>query len=149
MDQIRPWLYIGNLQDSKNFSYLKQNSIEAILQLEAPVEHEGITSLYLRIQDKTPVHFTKFQQGLGFIKDQKSLGRQVLVACHYGVSRSSTFCIAALKMEEGLSLFDSFKEVNKSRSEAMPDLTIWESLCSFYDEKASHIELSRLMSSKG
>ena len=144
MDQIRPWLYIGTLQDSKNYSYLKQNSIGAILQLEESVEHEDITSLYIPIQDNAPVHFSKFQKGLEFIKEQKVLDKRILVACRWGVSRSSTFCIAALKTEERLSLYEAFKEVNKSRSQAMPDLTIWESLCSFYDEKASHRELLRL-----
>ena len=144
MDQIRPWLYIGNLEDSKNHSYLQYKSINAILQFEELVEHEGIATLYIPVQDGLPIGYNNFQKGLDFIKEQKSLNKKILVACAAGISRSSTFCTAALKMDEGLTLLEAFKEVVKSHSDAMPNEAVWISLCNFYEERASYLEVMRL-----
>jgi hypothetical protein len=37
MDEIRPWLFIGNYRDTANMSSLAQKSINAILQLAIDV----------------------------------------------------------------------------------------------------------------
>ncbi len=146
MDEIRPWLYIGKLRDTLHTSYLHSKSINAMLQLAENVEQPGITSLFLPVEDFAPLNFKFLEQGVAFIREQKRLGKRVLVACGAGINRSSTFCTAALKEEEGLSLIEAFKEVKKRHPESMPHDPVWESLCNYYEEKTPYIEVMRIHS---
>jgi protein-tyrosine phosphatase len=86
------------------------------------------------------------EQGVAFIREQRAVGNRVLVACGAGINRSSAFCTAALKEEEGLSLFEAFKEVKKKHAESMPHEPVWVSLCNHYEEKTSYLEIMRLHS---
>ena len=146
MDEIRPWLYIGNLRDTLHTSYLHFKSISAMLQLAEKVEQPGITSLYLQVEDFAPLNIDLLKQGINFIRQQKRLGNRVLVACGAGINRSSTFCTAALKEEEGLSIFEAFKEVKKRHPESMPHEPVWESLCSYYRESIPYLDVMRVRS---
>ncbi len=143
MDQIRPWLFIGGYRDTNNLSYLTFKSIGAMLQLAEKVEQPGITTLYLPIEDLAPLSSGHIRQGVDFIREQKVKGNRVLVACGAGINRSSAFCTAALKEEEGLSLFAAFKEVLKKHPEAMPHEPVWISLCGYYGEKTPYLEVMR------
>ena len=144
MDEIRPWLFIGNIRDTANKSYLEKNSINAILQLAVEVDHPGITCLYLPVEDFAPLKFSLLEKGIDFIREQKRLGHRTLVACAMGINRSSSYCTAALKEEEGLSLFDAFKEVKNKHSQSMPHEPVWNSICNYYEEKISYLEIMRL-----
>lgn len=144
MDEIRPWLFIGKFRDTLNTSYLQSKSINAMLQLAEKVEQPGIISLYLSVEDFAPLKFNLLEQGLAFIHEQKRLGNRVLVACGAGINRSSTFCTAALKVEEGMSLFDAFKEVKRRHPEAMPHQPAWESLCTYYGEMTPYLDVMRV-----
>ena len=146
MDEIRPWLYIGNLRDTLHTSYLHFKSISAMLQLAEKVEQPGITSLYLPVEDFALLNIDLRKQGINFIREQKRLGNRVLVACGAGINRSSTFCTAALKEEEGLSIFEAFKEVKKRHPESMPHEPVWESLCSYYRESIPYLDVMRVRS---
>ena len=145
MDEIRPWLYIGKLRDTLHTSYLHFKSINAMLQLSEKVEQPGIISLYLSVEDFAPLNIELLKQGISFIHEQKQLGNRVLVACGAGINRSSTFCTAALKEEEGLSLFDAFKEVKKKHPESMPHQPVWESLCNYYGETIPYLDVMRFI----
>ncbi|HKI52929.1 MAG TPA: dual specificity protein phosphatase, partial [Anaerolineales bacterium] len=137
-------LFIGKYRDTLQPAYLHSKSIQAMLQLADKVEQSGITSLYLPVEDFAPLKFDLLEQGIAFIKEHKELGHSVLVACGAGINRSSIFCAAALKEEEGLSLFDSFKEVKKLHSESMPNKPVWESLCKYYKETIPYLDIMRL-----
>jgi protein-tyrosine phosphatase len=95
MDEIRPWLYIGNIRDTVNKSYLERKSIQAVLQLAVEINHSNITCLHLPVEDFAPLNFRLLEEGVSFIQEQKSLGHRVLVACAAGINRSSSFCTAA------------------------------------------------------
>jgi Dual specificity phosphatase, catalytic domain len=144
MDEIRPWLFIGKYRDTLQLGYLRSKSIQAMLQLAENVEQPDITSFYLPVEDFAPLNFSLLEKGLNFIREQKKLDKRVLVTCGAGINRSSAFCTAALKEEEGLSLFDAFREVKKRHPESMPDEPVWVSLCNYYDEKISYLEVMRL-----
>ncbi len=143
MDEIRPWLYIGNYNDTLNKDVLDSKPIQAMLQFAAPVKQTGIASLYLIINDMSPISPHLFKEGVEFVLNEKEKGSKVLVACAAGINRSTAFCIAALKEIEGLSLLDAFKEVKRSHPRSMPQEPVWESLCSYYHEKTSYIDLLR------
>jgi len=143
MDEIRPWLYIGSVRDTSNESYLAHRSIKAMLQLAVKVEHPSIEILYLPVEDFAPLQFDLLKKGITFIREQKQLGHIVLVACGAGINRSSTFCTAILKEDEGLSLFDAFKEVKRHHPESMPHEPVWESLCEYYKESIPYLDVMR------
>jgi protein-tyrosine phosphatase len=144
MDEIRPWLFIGSIRDTANEGYLAYKSIQAMLQLAAKVEHPKITILYLPIEDFAPLDQDLLETGVKFIRENKKLGHRVLVACGAGINRSSSFCTAALKEEEGLSLFEAFKEVKRFHPESMPHEPVWESLCKYYNETTPYLDIIRL-----
>lgn len=144
MDEVRPWLFIGGLRDTLNPSYLSFNSITAMLQLAMEVPQPGITSVYLPVEDFAPLKVDLLEKGIGFIREQKKLNRRILVACGAGINRSSAYCSAALKEEEGLPLFDAFKEVRRRHPESLPHEPVWESLCSYYNDSTPYMELMRL-----
>jgi len=144
MDEIRLWLFIGKYRDTLQPSYLRSKSIQAMLQLAERVEHPDIISLYLPVEDVAPVSSKHIRQGVDFIREHKQKGNRILVACGAGMNRSSAFCAAALKEEEGLSLFEAFKEVKRLHPESMPHEPVWESLCKYYDETTPYLDVMRL-----
>ena len=144
MDEIRPWLYIGAYRDTKNQPYLNLKNIQAMLQLAELVEQPNIVSLYLPVEDLAPISSEHIRQGVDFIRAHKAKGARVLVACGAGINRSSSFCAAALKEEEGLSLFEAFKEVKRLHPESMPHQPVWESLCKYYNEITPYLDVMRL-----
>ena len=144
MDEIRPWLYIGKYRDTLQLDYLRSKSIQAMLQLAEKVEQPNIASLYLPVEDLAPVSNEHIRQGVDFIREHKAKGNRVLVACGAGINRSSSFCAAALKEEEELTLFKAFKEVKRLHPESMPHEPVWESLCKYYNESTSYLDVMRL-----
>ncbi len=144
MDPIRPWLYIGKYRETLNQHLLDVNSIQAMLLLEELVQHPGITSIYLPVQDFKPIPPYLLRQGVDFVRAEKGQGHRILIACGAGISRSSAFAVAVLKEEEGFGLLDAFRVVKRRHAEAMPHPPVWESLCSYYHEDVPFI---RLMSS--
>jgi protein-tyrosine phosphatase len=144
MDEIRPWLYVGAYRDTKNQPYLNLRNIQAMLQLAELVEQPNIVSLYLPVEDLAPISSEHIRQGLDFIRTHKVKGARVLVACGAGINRSSSFCAAVLKEEEGLSLFEAFKEVKRLHPESMPHQPVWESLCNYYNEPTPYLDVMRL-----
>lgn len=149
MDQIRPWLFIGAYRDTMNKSYLDFKSIRAMLQLAEKVEQPNIVSLYLPVEDLAPISSTHIRQGVDFIRKHKVQNNRVLVACGAGINRSSSFCAAALKEEEHISLFEAFKEVKRHHPESMPHKIVWESLCTYYREDIPYLDIMRLGFTKG
>jgi dual specificity protein phosphatase-like protein len=144
MDQIRPWLYIGKFRDTLYRAYLDSKSIQAILELAEPVNHQGITTLYLPVEDVEPIPFNLLKQGIDFVHKNKLQGRQILIACGAGINRSSAFTAAVLKEEEGLSLFEAFQDVKRKHPDSMPHEPVWESLCKYYNEYIPYLDLLRL-----
>lgn len=144
MDLIRPWLFIGSYRDTKNLSYLQLRSIGAMLQLAEKVEQPEVLSLYLPVEDLAPISVSHIEQGVNFIRQHKAGGNRVLVACGAGINRSSAFSAAALKEEEGLSLFEAFKEVKRCHPESMPHQPVWESLCAYYNESVPYLDVMRI-----
>jgi protein-tyrosine phosphatase len=144
MDEIRPWLFIGAYRDTLNRSYLEFKSIQAMLQLAEKVEQPNIVSLYLPVEDLAPISREHIRQGVEFIRKHKAIGNRVLVACGAGINRSSSFCAAALKEEENISLFEAFKDVKRLHPESMPHKPVWESLCNYYNEMTPYLDVMRL-----
>jgi protein-tyrosine phosphatase len=147
MNPIRSWLYIGKYRETLNPNLLATNHIQAMLQLADPVEQPGIVSLFIPVKDDEPILPSFFEKGVAFARDQKRLGKRVLVACGAGINRSSAFAIAILKEEEGCSLLDAFQEVKRLHPEAMLHHPVWDSLCKYYAEEIPYSSLTPGISS--
>jgi protein-tyrosine phosphatase len=141
MQIIRPWLIIGSFRDRQDAALLRANRVSAMLQLAGQIEQPGIVSLYLPIEDGEPVNPGTLAQGIAFILGQRAAGGCVLVACGAGISRSTTFAIAALKQAEGLTLLNAAREVRRLHPNGMPHHALWSSLCAYYHEPVGYLEL--------
>jgi len=141
MYPIRPWLYIGKFNETQDDDLLRRREIGAMLQLADSVKQEGIPSLYIPVQDGEPMPHDLMRTGIQFVRLEKALGRNVLIACGMGISRSATFAIAALKEEEGLSLLEAFRQVHAKHPDAMPHPELWKSLCEYCGEDVPYSEL--------
>jgi hypothetical protein len=144
MNFVRPWLAIGSLRDSCDRRLLSENGIGAILQLAESVEHPDIVSLYLPVDDGEPLSDDRIAQGVQFAREQRAAGKNVLIACGLGVSRSVTFAIAALKECENVSLSDAFTQILHCRPQARPNIVLWQSLCRHYGEDAPYLDVFHL-----
>lgn len=134
MDQIRPWLYIGKYRDTKDEAYLRAENIDAMLLFAAPVSYDGMTSLYIPVEDGEPIPDGMLQKGIDFILEQKRNGRTLLIACGAGMSRAATYTIAALRETENLDLLEAHRQIKQARPICLPHKDLWESLCQHYNE---------------
>lgn len=55
MHKIRDWLFIGKYRETLSLPLLHSYHIEAMLHLVENVQHDGIETLYLPIDDGVPV----------------------------------------------------------------------------------------------
>ena len=140
MNRIRPWLYIGKYRETRNLSLLSRVKIDAALQLAELVEQPGIETLYLAVDDGVALSTELLQQGIAFIIANKDQGKRVLVSCGAGISRSTSFALAALKEVEELDLLEALQEVKRRHPDAMPHPALWQSLCEYYDEDIPFVD---------
>ena len=138
---VRPWLYIGKQRDALSLPHLRARHIQAMLQLEELVVQPGIHALHLPIADGAPIPLPYFRRGVSFILLEHGLGRNVLIACAAGISRSVTFAIAALKETEGTPLLAAYGEIVQRHAMALPHPVLWQFLCSYYREHTPYIEV--------
>ena len=137
MHRIRPWLYIGSFRDSRNHSLLAVERIGAILHVADTISHPTLEVVCLPIEDGQPVDYAILRQGLDFIHAQREAGQTVLVACGAGISRSTTFALAALKEHEQTTLIETLRSIREPHPEAAPHYALWQSLGAFFDEPIS------------
>jgi hypothetical protein len=141
MQQVRPWLFVGRYSETLNRDLLERSKIRSMLLLAAPVEHAGMTTLYLPVEDGVPVRTEALANGVAFVRSEYAQGHRVLVACGAGISRAVTFATAALKEEEGLSLLKAIHAVARVHPEGMPHPELWQSLCNYYGEDVPFLDM--------
>ena len=144
MQIIRSWLIVGSYRDRQAADQLAAYGVESMLQLAGLITHPGIASFYLPIEDGEVIEQDVLARGIAYILAQHAAGRTVLVACGAGISRSTTFAIAALKAAEGRSLRDAARIVRQVHPQGMPHHALWSSLCAYYQEPVPYLELLRI-----
>ncbi len=149
MNQIRPWLYIGKYRDTTDVNLLEVHQIGAMLQFAELVEHPGIISLYLPVEDGVPLPERMLGKGLDFVKAQKEQGRRVMISCGAGISRSATFAIAVIKEVEQISLSDAFRDVKIHHPQTMPHPELWKSLCEYFKEEIPYSAMLTMKNDHG
>lgn len=143
MIPVRPWLLIGRHRETLDQELMERAGVGALLHLAAPVEPPGVVTLHLPIEDGEPIDGEELRRGVAFVLAQREAGRQVLVACGAGISRSTAFAIAALKEAEGLPLLVAAQEVRRAHPNGLPHMALWSSLCMHYQEPDDYLALIR------
>lgn len=143
MQYVRPWLLIGKYRETLDPELLARAQVGALLHLAAHVEAPGITTLYLPVEDGEPLAAATLRRGVDFVLAQYGAGTRVLIACGAGISRSTSFAIAALKEAEGLSLLAAARVVRQAHPAGLPHMALWSSLCLHYQEPHDFMELIR------
>jgi len=132
MYQIRDWLFIGKYSQTRQLALLQEVGITAMLQLADYVPQPEIETLFLDVRDGEPVAHSLLKRGIAFIREQKAQGQVVLVACGAGISRSSTFVLAALMEEENRDMWSAYREVYLRHRGAEPHYELIKSLSAYH-----------------
>ncbi|GAB4324385.1 MAG: hypothetical protein Kow00117_12520 [Phototrophicales bacterium] len=143
MDQIRPWLWVGNQHDTQDLTTLQTHHISAMLQLHRHIKQPNIQELFIPIEEGYPIPPYYIKQAMAFVIKAKAAGHVILVACGAGISRSVIFATAALKIAENLTLPQAFSEVLKRHAKAMPDEVHWQSMNDYFGENTDYWEMWR------
>ena len=135
MDWITEGLGLGSWYDCQDHAYLQEQGVESILQLYGPDPcPDGFpfarASLQLNVVDARPLPTLVLQAGVAFIREQRRQGRNVLVACAAGMSRSPSF-LAAYLHEEGMDLAEAYLAIRARRS-IIPHPKVIQSLVDHY-----------------
>jgi protein-tyrosine phosphatase len=138
MYRIRPWLFISNDRDTCNHDLLATAGVGALLHLAADVAPPGIVTQYLPIEEGELLHPAMLQVGVQCIREQHATGKTVVVACGAGISRSTSFAMAALKEIDGCSLAAAAQIVRRAHP------VVWASLCAFAGEAIDYLALVRM-----
>ena len=88
--------------------------------------------LQLPVRDREPLPPELLRRGVDFVREQRRSGKQILVACGAGISRSPTF-VAAYLHEEGMDLLTAFQAVLARRPNARPHRHLVGALLDYYD----------------
>jgi len=124
MNKIVPGLYIGSIYDSRNQEKLKENGITHILSIHDKDQVNIPNYNYLRIfsHDSSSEDISHhFRQCIEFIHQTRLNGKNVLVHCLAGISRSVTIVTAYLMVLTGKPLIDVLNAVKQQRSCASPN----------------------------
>ena len=135
MYSINNWLFIGKYRDTLDQGILQEQGIGAMLQLAERVEHDGIASLYLPVEDGEPIPLNLLAKGLVFVEDQHAEGKKLLIACGAGISRSVAYSMAALREVEKRSLVDAFHKIHENHPAALPHPALLVSLGNYYPDE--------------
>lgn len=120
-DEIERGLYLGNLTAATNVDWLKETRITNILTLDScPLPRKirllpDITFKYIQVTDLPREDLlTYFEETYQFVKHAQEDGRNTLVHCYFGVSRSAAVVIAFIMKKYSLNFEEAF-EVTKSK----------------------------------
>jgi hypothetical protein len=136
---------VGGYADTLDHAALQAVGIEAVLQFHGrdPCP-DGFrfagAYLQLPVEDARRLPPEWLRQGVDFITEQRGLGRNVLVACSAGLSRSPTF-VAAYLHEQGMDLAEAYLMIQAGRRSIMPHPELLRSLVSYYGLSTSAEEL--------
>ncbi len=134
MNKVTEWLYVGSVRDLDDQDRLQAEGIGAILSLAWPVYDSDMAVRHDPFDDGTPIPDEVLLNGVAFVRQQRAVGRKVLIACSAGISRSPSVAIAVLHEIERIPLVDAFRLVLGSVHGAYPDQALWTSLCHYYGE---------------
>jgi predicted protein tyrosine phosphatase len=136
---LQSFLYLGDVEDATNESFLKTNNIKHILNCTLDIPFSNISSIVttqrIPVQDSSQENIYKyFEQAIDYILMAKGRNEAVLVHCRAGISRSVTIVVAYLMKEKGWDFTTALKYVKSKRSLADPNIGFCLQLVRFCHE---------------
>ncbi len=119
-------LYLGDIIAAESALYLKQNNITCILTIAKTrlllPKHLEIQTMTIAVDDSPIVNLKKsFEECFNFIHQNRSAGKNVLVHCMAGVSRSATIVISYVMGLNKMGFDEAYKIVKDKRQLANPN----------------------------
>lgn len=136
--QILPGLYLSNAQAARDRNVLEHLKITHVLTIEAhrlpksTFEGSNISTLFIRAYDLPSTNLLPyFPMANAFIDEGLQKGN-VLVHCHFGVSRSATLVIAYVMQKYNLTFEQAYLFVRQRRRFINPNDGFCEQLKHYY-----------------
>jgi protein-tyrosine phosphatase len=117
--EILAFLYLGGAASAMGREEMKKHDIQCVINISTELDNQFEDELqYKRIavSDEAGVDIAKyFDESSVFIDEARKQGRNVLVHCLAGMSRSATLVIAYLMKCEKMTLFEAYWHVKERR----------------------------------
>lgn len=141
MQKVFDNLYVGSKLDASNTSLLEQCKIEAVFSFEFASVPEFVKAHALvTAADRKPINGSIVSNAFGFISSQKALGRNVLIHCQEGISRSPSLVAGYLAWAYGMTISQAVTLIQSKRPVAAPDPVFLSSIDNYVRN-----ELDRMM----
>ena len=136
--KIFNWLYLGSYQNACNSKDLKDLKISYILNCAVECQNKNfpdITYFQAKIHDLPNFNISIFfQKTNNFINKAKISGKNILIHCQLGISRSTTCLIAYMIKFMGYSTASAIQFIKNKRPHIMPNFGFLQQLKN-YEEK--------------
>jgi len=125
MDQITDRLWLGSITDAVDEKQLQANRIKAIVALLEPSQEEyflggyqwkNIERVRISLADGVPDQDVAIRQAIDKVSEFLDQGKNTLVHCAAGISRSATVTIAVLMKRVKLSWDEAEQYVKERRA---------------------------------
>lgn len=125
MSEIFPNLHLGDVGTSRDSTFFKKRKISHVLIAARGLKQHfkgSCTYMQLSISDIPILKIiTYFVESIQFIDEAISNGKNVLVHCLGGISRSATIVIAYVMIKKRKSFEEALKFVKKQRPKVNPN----------------------------
>ena len=139
--KIFSWLYLGSYQNACNSKDLKDLKINYILNCAAECENKNfpeINYFQAKISDLPNFNISIFfKKTNSFINKAKLSGKNILIHCQLGISRSTTCLIAYMIKYMGYTTVSALQFVKSKRPHIMPNFGFLQQLKN-YEEKIKY-----------
>lgn len=136
--QINDFIFLGNHTNAKDLTWLQDNQIGWILNVSSIIPNsfpDQFNYLRISILDKDGQNLLSYLgHTFDFIEQARTSGKNILIHCHMGISRSVSVTVAYLMRKNKLSLTQAYKIVKDKRSIVSPNLDFMGSLEQYHQE---------------
>lgn len=126
---IRNKLFLGDVFDANNPTFLRQNNITTIISVadDAKIlnDNNNISVYKYKLKDDHECNISRYFDEISQLIEDKDV---VLVNCVAGISRSATFVLVYLMRYYDFNLKQAFKFVRDKRSQICPNKKFMEYL---------------------
>ena len=124
--QIFNWLYLGSYRNACDVKDLKNLQINYILNCAIECENKNLPSdinvFHAKINDYPYFQISSyFEKTNSFINKAKLSGRNILIHCQLGISRSTTCLIAYMIKYLGYTTLSALQHIKRKRPQVMPN----------------------------
>jgi atypical dual specificity phosphatase len=124
MDEVFPGLYVGTLTDAGDESVLQNYGIEKIVSLTYGDPESGfpdsVPVITVAMMDGPRNSKAPFQKAVDEVLSAMRDGKNVLVHCSKGASRSPAVAATAVAIVDGVEISKAFEQIAQQRSAVDP-----------------------------